>query len=94
VNRLQWSTTDQRWYLGVRCQKCRLPILFAVDHSGTQDQETQPAGKLVLTCTVDSCKFKADYTGAVVMRVQKSPTDIDKNRRIKTSGKGGGSSKR
>jgi hypothetical protein len=30
---MQWSRTDQRWYLGVLCRKCGSPILFAVDYS-------------------------------------------------------------
>ena len=43
---------------------------------------------LVLTCTIDGCKHKADYTGAVVLRLQKSPADV-RAPRIMTSGKNG-----
>jgi hypothetical protein len=72
----QWFRTDQRWYLGVNCRRCDSPILFAVDYSENgQNAQTPPAGKLVLTCTIGDCKHKADYTGAVVLRLQKLPTD-------------------
>ena len=87
---IQWSRPDQRWYLGVRCRKCHSPILFAVDHSdGTQGGQTPPAATLVLTCAINECKHKADYTGAVVLRLQKSPADITKPVGIVTSGKSG-----
>ena len=86
---IQWSRTDQRWYLGVHCRKCHSPILFAVDNSdGIQGPQTQPSAMLVLTCTIDGCKHKADYTGAVVLRLQKSPADV-RAPRIMTSGKNG-----
>ncbi|PYS13831.1 MAG: hypothetical protein DMG15_09975 [Acidobacteria bacterium] len=67
-----WSKVDARWYLGVHCQKCGAPILFALDHS---DGETEPAsaGKLVLTCVLAGCRHQADYTTAVVARFQKQP---------------------
>jgi len=86
----QWSRTDQRWYLSVRCRKCHSPILFAVDHSdGSQGgTETQPSAMLVLTCTIDECKHRADYTDAVVIRLQKSPADVAAPRMM-TSGKNG-----
>jgi hypothetical protein len=87
---IQWSRTDQRWYLGVNCSKCRSPILFAVDHSdGIRAEQTPPAATLVLTCTIDQCKHKADYTGAVVLRLQKSPADLTKPIRMTTNGKSG-----
>ena len=78
-----------RWYLGVRCKKCQLPILFALDHSdGAGERQAQPAEKLVLTCTVDQCRHKADYTAAVVLRFQKEPSsETDKIRRNNESGK-------
>ena len=86
---IQWSRTDQRWYLGVRCRKCHSPILFAVDNSdGIQSTQTQPSTMLVLTCALDECKHKADYTGSVVLRLQKSPADVA-TPRIMTSGKNG-----
>jgi len=66
---LSWAKPDERWYLGVRCRKCHLPILFALDRNdGGQPLSTW---KLVLTCTVDTCKHKADYTAAAVSRFQK-----------------------
>ena len=86
----QWSRTDERWYLGVRCRKCHSPILFAVDHSdGSQGGQNPPAATLVLTCAIDECRHKADYTGAVVLRQQKSQADITKTMRIMTNGKSG-----
>jgi hypothetical protein len=72
-----------RWYLGVRCQKCRLPILFALDRSeGAKEGQPMSAGKLVLTCPLDECRHQADYTAADVARFQKvsgKPNDIEKN---------------
>ncbi|OLE90570.1 MAG: hypothetical protein AUF79_09890 [Crenarchaeota archaeon 13_1_20CM_2_51_8] len=63
-----------RWYLGVRCQKCHMPILFALDHSeGAGKRQALSAGKLVLTCPLENCRHQADYTGAVVSRFQKQP---------------------
>src|SRR5262245_36962143 len=61
---MQWDRPEQRWYLGVHCRRCQAPILFAVDYSdgGTQATQPPPAGMLVLTCTIDGCKHKADYT--------------------------------
>jgi len=66
-----WAKNDDRWYLGVKCRKCHIPILFALDRT---DGEGQPVTtwKLVLTCTVDNCKHQADYTAAAVSRFQKS----------------------
>jgi hypothetical protein len=61
-----------QWYLGVRCRKCRLPILFALDRrEGAQTREPLSAGRLVLTCPTDNCRHQADYTGARVSRFQK-----------------------
>jgi hypothetical protein len=71
---ITWAKADSRWYLGVRCRKCRLPILFALDRSdGTEDVKSFSAEKLVLTCTLEKCRHKADYTGATIMRFQKPP---------------------
>jgi len=68
---MRWSSAAQ-WYLGVRCQKCRTPILFAVDRSdGHEGSTAQRPATLVLTCTVDTCKHKADYTNSAVLRLQK-----------------------
>ena len=68
----QWSKVDVRWYLGVRCRKCKEPILFALDHS---EGEAQPAaaGKLFLTCSRVECRHSADYSTAKVARFQKPP---------------------
>jgi hypothetical protein len=74
LNISRWPKADLRWYLGVRCQKCHLPILFALDHSeGEGKRQPLSAGKLVLTCPLDSCRHQADYTGAAVSRFQKQP---------------------
>lgn len=74
MNISRWPKADMRWYLGVRCQKCRLPILFALDHSdGAGKRQSLSAGKLVLTCPLDNCRHQADYTGAAVSRFQKQP---------------------
>jgi RNase P subunit RPR2 len=84
---IQWSRTDQRWYLGVHCRECRSPILFAVDHSDGVESQQAPAGMLVLTCTVEGCKHRADYTDAVVLRLQKSSPIINETMETVTSGK-------
>lgn len=68
------------WYLGVRCQKCHVPILFALDRSeGAGDGPPPPAGKLVLTCPLDKCRHQADYTAAAVSRFQKQPANQNPN---------------
>ena len=68
----QWSKVDTRWYLGVQCQKCHGTILFALDRSeGTGEGASPLAGKLVLTCTTDKCRHRADYTAASVSRFRK-----------------------
>jgi hypothetical protein len=71
-----WPKADSKWYLGVRCRKCDVPILFALDHS---DGETQPAraGKLVLTCPLAECRHQADYSTASVSRFQKQPGTVN-----------------
>ena len=85
---IRWSRPEQRWYLGVRCRRCHSPILFAVDHNeGTEANEPPSAGMLVLTCTIDDCKHRADYTNAVVLRLQKSPDDLNKTMRSTTIAK-------
>ena len=66
----QWPKVDTKWYLGVRCRKCRTPILFALDHSEGEGNPS-PAGKLVLTCGLAECRHQADYSGAAVARFQK-----------------------
>jgi hypothetical protein len=76
----QWSRTDQRWYLGVLCRKCRSPILFAVDYSDGGTNQMALTGMLMLTCTHEACKHKADYTDAIVLRFQKSMSTINQNR--------------
>jgi len=76
------SKVDLRWYLAVRCEKCHDPILFALDRGEGEENRPPPlTEKLVLTCTRDRCKHRADYTGAAVLRFQKSngaPTITDK----------------
>jgi hypothetical protein len=66
------KTTDTRWYLGVLCRKCRVPILFSLDRTEGSGDVTPPA-KLVLTCAEPGCREKADYSGAPVARFQKVP---------------------
>jgi hypothetical protein len=74
VNVSWHKSADKQWYLGVRCQRCRLPILFAVDRSeGIGKAQPPSPGKLVLTCTLDTCRHRADYTTAAVSRFQKDP---------------------
>ena len=72
VNISRWPKADLRWYLGVRCRKCRMPILFAVDHGeGTGQSHSPAAGKLLLTCPVETCRHQADYTASSISRFQK-----------------------
>lgn len=81
MNISRWSSIDLRWYLAVRCEKCQVPILFALDRSeGAEERQPPPAGKLVLTCTLDKCKHKADYTTAAVLRFQKQPGATNETR--------------
>jgi hypothetical protein len=70
-----WSKVDTKWYLGVRCQKCGAPILFALDHSDGEVPPV-PAGKLLLTCPLAECRHKADYSTATVARFQKEPSAL------------------
>jgi hypothetical protein len=64
------KTKDTQWYLGVRCLKCKTPILFAVDR-GEGTGQPAPMGKLVLTCSSPTCRVRADYTRTTVSRFQK-----------------------
>jgi len=53
--------------------------LFALDRSeGTEEEVTPLAGKLVLTCTTDKCRHRADYTAASVSRFRK-PANSNKS---------------
>src|SRR6267378_2111201 len=80
VNISRWPKANMHWYLGVRCHKCRVPILFARDRSeGEVDVPPPPAGKLVLTCPMDTCRHQADYTASTVARFQKQPADGNPN---------------
>ncbi len=69
----RWPKVDTKWYLGVQCQKCGTPILFALDHS-EGDGQPLPPGKLVLTCSLAECRHQADYSTAAVSRFQKQPS--------------------
>jgi hypothetical protein len=74
VNVSSWPKADKQWYLGVRCRRCRVPILFALDRSGGTGKPQAPStGRLVLTCTLETCGHRADYTTAAVSRFQKEP---------------------
>ncbi|PYS51856.1 MAG: hypothetical protein DMG13_17830 [Acidobacteria bacterium] len=67
----QWSkSVDDKWYLGVLCQKCNTPILFALDRSEGGAPPVS-AAKLVLTCSQTECRHRADYSAAKVSRFQK-----------------------
>jgi hypothetical protein len=69
---------DLRWYLTVACEKCQLPIQFAVDRGeGVEGTFLPSHQKLVLTCLLDTCKHRADYTGASIERRQKQPGAVD-----------------
>jgi hypothetical protein len=71
VNVSSWPKADKQWYLGVRCRRCKVPILFAVDRSEGTGAQVPSAGKLVLTCSLETCRHRADYTTATVARFQK-----------------------
>jgi hypothetical protein len=90
LNISRWPKADTNWYLGVLCQKCRLPILFALDRSeGVGKRQSLWAGKLVLTCPLDNCRHQADYTGATVSRFQKQPGRANETERKNETGKSG-----
>jgi hypothetical protein len=81
VNVSSWPKAEKQWYLGVRCRRCHLPILFAVDRSGGIGEAQAPsAGRLVLTCTLETCRHRADYTDADVSRFQKEPVKPNETR--------------
>lgn len=89
MNISNWSRVDTRWYLAVCCEKCRVPILFAIDRSdGAEEHQPPPADKLVLTCTLDKCRHKADYTAAAILRLQKQPGEKNVDGRNNESRKG------
>ena len=66
-----WPKSDVRSYLGVKCAKCKTPILFALDRTQGESSYVPPA-KLVLTCSQVKCRHQADYSGAKVARFQKT----------------------
>ena len=69
----QWpKSVEAKWYLGVKCQKCRTPILFALDRTEGEGRPAPPA-KLFLTCPQAECKHQADYSAAAVSRFKKGP---------------------
>jgi hypothetical protein len=71
---IQSIRPGNKWYLGVRCRKCRTPILFALDHNhGDTSAQIPRARTLVLTCPSDECRHKSDYTGDLIVRLQKLP---------------------
>lgn len=96
MNISRWPKDDTRWYLGVRCKRCRSPILFALDRSGGVEEHQSAAltAKLVLTCTLDTCKHQADYTGAAVSQYQKRADEPIETRRNNESSKGRGRKRR
>jgi hypothetical protein len=69
----RWPKVDTKWYLGVKCQKCKTPILFALDRSEGEGKPSHSGGKLVLTCPTAECRHQADYSSAAVARFQKQP---------------------
>jgi hypothetical protein len=89
LNISRWPKADTRWYLGVRCKKCGLPILFALDRTeGAEKHQPLSAGKLVLTCPLDTCRHQADYTVAAVSRFQKQPVKPNEAAKDNESNKG------
>ena len=82
----QWpKSADTNSYLGVRCQKCRTPILFALDRTAGEGRPEPPA-KLFLTCPKESCRHQADYSGAAVSRFKRQgepPAEAKKPARAK-----------
>jgi hypothetical protein len=89
VNISRWPKAEDRWYLGVRCKKCRMPILFALDpNEGGRTDQPLLMGKLVLTCTMEKCRHQADYTVASVARFRKQ-TDKPEVRRAGENAKKG-----
>ena len=82
MNISRWArSVDSRWYLGVRCKKCRVPILFALDLSeGEKEVPVAAASKLVLTCSIETCKHRDDYSGAAVSRFQNKPQTPDETK--------------
>jgi hypothetical protein len=83
LNISRWPKADTQWYLGVRCKKCDVPILFALDRSeGAKEGQPMSAGKLMLTCPLEECRHQSDYTAADVSRFQKmsgKPNEIGRN---------------
>ena len=72
----RWHHPEPRWYLGVCCNRCQSPILFALDHTDEAEDRPQPTtAKLVLTCTREGCGHKADYTAAAVLRLLRLPVE-------------------
>ena len=72
----RWHHSEPRWYLGVRCNRCQSPILFALDHMDEADDSPKPTtARLVLTCTHEGCGHKADYTAADVLRILRPPVE-------------------
>ena len=61
-------------YLGVRCEKCKTPILFALDRSQGESTYVPPA-RLVLTCSKVKCRHQADYSGAKIARYERTGPD-------------------
>jgi hypothetical protein len=81
VNVSSWPKADKQWYLGVRCRRCKVPILFAVDRSdGSGATQVPSAGKLVLTCSLVTCGHRADYTTATISRFQKETVNTNENK--------------
>jgi hypothetical protein len=75
-----WAKVDARWYLGVRCRKCDVPIIFALDHSERDAQPKAPR-KLRLTCSGTECRHQADYSKATVIAPSKSAMTVKETSR-------------
>ena len=57
---------------------------FAVDRSsGIEKAQAPSVGRLVLTCMLETCRHRADYTAAAVSRFQKEPVNTNE---IRTDG--------
>jgi hypothetical protein len=65
-----------------------MPILFALDRSeGGRGDQLPLARKLVLTCTLETCRHQADYSASAVSRFRKQPAKPAPPESIRDTGK-------
>ena len=65
-----WHNSEPKSYLGVHCNKCGSPILFAIDRSDGNPEQVSFA-RLVLTCSQDECRHRADYSSATASQFRR-----------------------